>query len=119
MKKADVVLILSIMAACLLLMIPMLFSHHTASVAVVRVRNEEKMRIDLSRDGSYEVEGTNGPVHIEVKNGKVAVSQENSPHHYCSLQGYVDSVNTPIVCLPNETIVTIEGSDSDEDTVIS
>nr|WP_242745716.1 NusG domain II-containing protein [Allobaculum sp. Allo2] len=52
------------------------------------------------------------------KNGKAAVTQENSPHHYCSRQGYVDSPAVPIVCLPNETIVTIEGSEAQEDTVI-
>lgn len=82
-------------------------------------RNEEIMRIDLSQDGDYDVDGTLGNVHISVKDGSVAVTQENSPNHYCSMQGYVDSVNTPIVCLPNDTVITIEGADEEEDTVIS
>lgn len=121
MKKADMILIACIMVCCVLLLFPLMGKTKTASAAVVRVRSEEKMRIDLSHDGSYEVEGKNGTVHIEVKDGKVAVTQENSPHHYCSKQGFVDSPNTPIVCLPNETVVTIEGSEqeTEEDTVIS
>lgn len=119
MKKADGFLILSLMAFSLLCLIPMFRNTQSAAVAVVKIRNEEKMRIDLQKDGDYEVEGTNGPVHITVRDGAVAVTQENSPHHYCSLQGFVDSVNTPIVCLPNDTVITIEGEGGQEDTVIS
>ncbi|WP_305153090.1 NusG domain II-containing protein, partial [uncultured Dubosiella sp.] len=82
------------------------------------VRNEEQLRISLLKDGKYAVDGTLGKVHIEVKDGAVRVEQENSPHHYCSRQGFVDSPNTPIVCLPNETVITIEGEQAGEDVQI-
>lgn len=119
MTRADKILIACIMALSLLLMVPLFFSDTEPSVAVVSVRGKEVMRLDLSRDGEYTVQGSNGAVHIRVENGAVAVSQENSLHHYCSLQGYVNSPNTPIVCLPNETVITIEGEKEGEDTVIS
>lgn len=120
MKKADCILILAIMAASLLSLIPLFSSESSPETAVVRVENEERMRIDLRKDGEYETEGTNGTIHISVKDGSVAVTQENSPHHYCSMQGYVSSPHTPIVCLPNHTVITIESaSGAEEDTVIS
>lgn len=119
MKKADGILILCMMVLCLVLLIPLFWHHKEARTAVVRVRSEEVLRIDLSQDGDYSVDGTNGAVNIEVRNGKVRVSQENSPHHYCSKQGFVGSSTVPIVCLPNETVITIEGADGEEDTVIS
>ena len=51
--------------------------------------------------------------------GRVRVEKENSPHHYCSIQGYVSDPSTPIICLPNEVVVTIEGSEeSTVDTAI-
>lgn len=56
-------------------------------------------------------------MHIEVKQKKVRVTQEKSPHHYCSKQGYVSDANVPIVCLPNETVVKIE-KEASQDTVI-
>jgi hypothetical protein len=119
MKKADLFLICFLMICSAASLIPLLSSTEKAEVAIVKVRSQEIMRIDLSKDGTYSVEGTLGTVSIEVKDGAIAVTQENSPNHYCSKQGYVDNVNTPIVCLPNETVITIEGKSSDEDTVIS
>lgn len=120
MKKADIFLVLFLMAVCVGLLIPLFNGSLQPDTAVVRVRNEEVMRLDLSRDGTYTVAGTLGDVHIEVRNQAIAVTQENSPHHYCSRQGYVSSSVTPIVCLPNDTVITIEKSeeDSQEDTVI-
>ncbi|MCF0245706.1 MAG: NusG domain II-containing protein [Ileibacterium sp.] len=119
MKKADYLLICALMVFSAGALIPLAFSRKEASRAVVQVRNKEIMAIDLLKDANYTVQGTNGPVNIEVKDGAIRVTQENSPHHYCSKQGFVDSVNTPIVCLPNETVITIEGEDESEDTVIS
>lgn len=100
------------------LIVPLIHQAPSAHVASVQVQNKEVLRIDLLKDATYEVEGTLGPVHIEVKDGAIRVRQENSRHHYCSLQGFVDDPNQPIVCLPNETVITIESEDSNEDVVI-
>ena len=104
MKKADKICILLIMAACVLFYIPLWFAYDAQEnrEVVVKVRNKEVLRTDLMKDGSYTVDG-----------------KENSPHHYCSIQGYVSDPSTPIICLPNEVVVTIEGSEeSTVDTAI-
>lgn len=118
MTKADRILIVFLLVVSVALILPLFSQQESGQDAIVKVRNEEKMRLPLSQDGEYTVEGTLGDVHISVKDGKAAVTQENSPHHYCSKQGYVNSPNVPIVCLPNETVVTIEGGSGVEDTVI-
>lgn len=119
MTRADKILIIVMMICSVLLFVPLLNHKEEASVALVSVKNEEIMRIDLSKDGQYEVEGTNGKVSIEVKDHQIRVTQETSKHHTCSKQGFVSDVNVPIVCLPNETVITIEGNDEDgEDTMI-
>ena len=79
--------------------------------------DRDSLVIDLSKDKTYVVNGKLGKVHIEVKQKKVRVTQEKSPHHYCSKQGYVSDANVPIVCLPNETVVKIE-KEASQDTVI-
>ena len=107
MKKADKILIVCIMIVAVVLCVPLFFSKNEKQV----------LRIDLSKDKTYVVNGKLGKVHIEVKQKKVRVTQEKSPHHYCSKQGYVSDANVPIVCLPNETVVKIE-KEASQDTVI-
>lgn len=119
MTKADKILILVMMVCSILLFVPLLNHDNEANVAVVSVKNNEVMRIDLDQDKNYEVDGTNGKVYIEVKDHQVRVTQETSKHHTCSKQGFVSETNVPIVCLPNETVITIEGDNDDgEDLLI-
>lgn len=57
-----------------------------------------------------------GDMVVEIKDKKVRVKKEESPLHYCSLQGWVGDVAKPIVCLPNGVVITITGqavSDND------
>ncbi|MBB5182869.1 NusG domain II-containing protein [Catenisphaera adipataccumulans] len=119
MTRADKILIVAIMILSAGLIVPLLNHVPQASQAVVTVSDQEVMRIDLSKDGKYSVDGKLGKVYIQVKDGQIRVTQENSPRHICSQQGYVSDPNTPIVCLPNETVITIESDEqSNEDTVI-
>lgn len=118
MTRADKILIVVIMVIAAAMILPLLGYSPQPSTASVKVKNEEVLNIDLAKDGEYSVEGTLGSVNIEVKDGAVRVSQENSPHHYCSLQGYVSDPNVPIVCLPNETVITISGKNDEEDVLI-
>lgn len=113
MKRADKLCILVIMAACVLFYVPLWFAYKgtEANEVVVQVRNEEVLRVPLWEDGTYPVEGKLGEVLVEVNEGRVRVEKETSPYHYCSIQGYVSDPSTPIICLPNEVVVTIEGSE--------
>ena len=113
MKRADKLCILVIMAACVLFYVPLWFAYEgtEANEVVVQVRNEEVLRVPLWEDGTYPVEGKLGEVLVEVNEGRVRVEKETSPYHYCSIQGYVSDQSTPIICLPNEVVVTIEGSE--------
>jgi len=76
-------------------------------VAVVSYREEEVLRIDMSVDDTYIVEGTLGDVFIEVKDKALRVEKETSPYHLCSIQGWVEFANVPIVCLPNHIVIMI------------
>jgi len=90
-------------------------------VAVVTYREEEILRIDMSIDNTYVVEGTLGDVFIEVKDQSLRVEKETSPYHICSIQGWVEFANVPIVCLPNHIVIIIENASYNpegEDSVI-
>ncbi len=113
MKRADKLCILILMAACVLLYVPLWFAYDAGEnkEVVVQVRNEEVLRVSLWENAAYTVQGKLGEVLVEVKDGRVRVEKENSPYHYCSIQGYVSDPATAIICLPNEVVVTIEGSE--------
>ena len=118
MTKADKRLIICIMILSFVLLIPIIKNAPQSESVVVTVQNKEVLRVNLNENQTYTVQGTQGDVVIEIKDGKVRVSQETSQYHLCSKQGYVSDSNVPIVCLPNETVVQIEGNETKEDTVI-
>lgn len=86
-------------------------------VAVVTYRDKEVLRIDMSLDKTYIVDGTLGDVVIEVKNNKIRVSEENSPYHICSIQGWVEFAKVPIVCLPNHVMILIQAVGKDDEDI--
>ena len=119
MNKADRLLICLIVLLAGITYIPVLtLKQSDSDIAVVYYREQEILRVDLHENREYRVEGTLGEVIISVKDGKVAVTQENSPYHLCSLQGYVSSAAEPIVCLPNEIVVSLETQDEEVDVMI-
>ncbi len=109
MKKNDLFVILSI---CLIALISFLlfFSKEEVSYANVYYDGDLIIEIDLSVNDSYIVDGYNGEVLIVVENSKIKVEEEMSPLHICSKQGFVDTVNEPIICLPNKIVIELSGN---------
>lgn len=119
MNKADKVFIVIVAVFVFILYVPSLWSYYqnqnkVKEVVVIR-KNQEILRKPLSENAVYEVDGTLGPVKVEVQDGSVRVERETSPNHLCSIQGWVDNGNRPIVCLPNDIVVIIEAMDEEND----
>lgn len=119
MNKADKIFIGIVVVLAILSYVPLLVSDYInigkTKEAVVSYKNDEIMRINLFVDGVYTVEGTLGAVDVEVQDEAVRVEKENSPYHLCSIQGWVSQPNRPIICLPNNIVVEIQASESNED----
>lgn len=82
--------------------------------AIVTIEGRQKFKLDMDKDTSLVLNPDKytsllGEMIIEIKDKRVRVKKEESPLHYCSMQGWVDSVAKPIVCLPNSVIITIMG----------
>ena len=88
---------------------------------VISIDGKDKYKYKLNEDNTIELKKREyptllGDMIIEIKDEKVRVKKEESPKNYCSKQGWVSSVATPIVCLPNAVVITIIGvNDSDMD----
>ena len=68
----------------------------------------QKYEFSSRQDGSYTVEGRLGPTIFEIKNGRVHITDSPCPNKTCINQGW----HTPLICLPNNVIITIENSEN-------
>ena len=68
--------------------------------------------IDLSAvDEPYTVQIDGAVTNIvAVEKGRIRVSEATCPDHICIRQGWISNGIVPIVCLPNNLVVQIEGA---------
>jgi hypothetical protein len=125
MNRYDKFLILFILISSLILFASLEWFVRASTsdqiVAVVTYYDKEVLRIDMSVDADYTVQGTLGEVFIEVRDRKIRVEKETSPYNLCSIQGWVEYANVPIVCLPNNVVIIIQNAQTnpnDEDAII-
>ncbi|MBP3920658.1 MAG: NusG domain II-containing protein [Bacilli bacterium] len=116
MNKSDLRLIIILVIICMIAVTSFLFKKNNGDSALVYYDGNQVMTIDLKVDGDYEVDGLNGKVKMQVRDGKIKVNEENSPYHICSKQGYISESYESIVCLPNKIVINI--SDNEFDTVV-
>lgn len=64
--------------------------------------------LDLSRDQTLTFTNNNGSTNtVEIKSGKIAVTQASCPDHLCMSMGPKNS-GAPIACLPNGLILSFD-----------
>lgn len=123
MNRWDKILVVLVLIVSLVLYLSMQWfvssSTGQNTVAVVTYKDKEVLRIDMAINKNYTVKGTLGDVFIEVKDKAIRVEKETSPYHLCSLQGWVQYANVPIVCLPNHVVIVIQNAKGGgEDTTV-
>lgn len=75
-------------------------------IGIVEYRNKKILEFDLNKNDIYEFKGTEGIVHLEVKDGEFRVFDVDCPNHDCEYMGWMNKDSLfPIVCLPNEIII--------------
>ena len=112
MNRNDIKLIIIVLVITIILFSLSLFQKK-ASIANVYHENDLILEIDLSINKTYEVDGDNGKVVIEVLNKQIRVIAENSPYHLCSKQGFISNSGQSIVCLPNKIIIELPNTELD------
>ncbi|UZQ48927.1 NusG domain II-containing protein [Clostridium kluyveri] len=111
-----VLLILSILPTGIVMLVK---SNKGNSNIVIKVDNKVAKNIPLnktSKSKTYKFEFKSNIGYLEVKDGKVRMLEmdnEICPNAICSDTGWIDKGYQSIVCLPNNIIVTIEGSKDD------
>ncbi len=136
MKINDIILIASLLILSIIgIFVVQYFQRQTMDedgIAIVIYKNQEVLRLSLGENHHeviapdyiisidsvnriYVVEGTLGPITIQVENNLVNVIDQTSPQNICELQRPTNSPLAPLTCLPNDLIIRIEASTSDDD----
>lgn len=113
MNKNDIKLIITILVIASFVFFFLFINKKEVKKAIVYYENNAVLTIDLSLDCEYNVEGYNGNVKIVVKDNKIRVSEENSPLHICSNQGWISKSYESIICLPNKIVIKFDDSELD------
>ena len=110
MKTKNWIILLSVLLLLSIgLSIPLLLPGRDSLYAEIRSQGVLLKYVDLQIDQEFTVDGKDGGRNVvTVKNGKIAVTEANCPDHYCMHRGFCSS-GTPIVCLPNQLVISFEG----------
>ena len=90
------------------------------SFAVVTVNGAETARYSLEEESEIRLESENGGYNILIiKNGKADIIEASCPDHVCVDQRAVSKTGEAITCLPNKTVITIDGEEEAEVDFVS
>lgn len=88
------------------------------NAAMVCITDSEGLQscFSLTEDRIFTVETGLGTNVIEIKDGKVSVSDADCPDKLCAKQGAISKAGESIVCLPHKLVVRITGDEAAEST---
>lgn len=112
MKRADLILGVSVIAVCVVLFLARAFFREEGASVVVEVEGEAFGTYALDQDQEIDIGDGN---HIQIENGTVRMTYANCPDHLCVNQGKIKADGEMIVCLPNRVVVQV----SDENAEVS
>lgn len=78
---------------------------------MIEVNGRPAFTAALAEDRIVTVEGSSGPVEVEIKEGRARIRKAHCPNELCVKEGWVS--RGVIVCLPGGVVVYVGGSASD------
>jgi hypothetical protein len=80
------------------------------SEVVISVDGEETVRVPLSEDRRFSVDGPLGKTEIEIKDERVRVVDSPCKRKICVQSGWIDKPYQTIICVPNRVVINLQGS---------
>ncbi len=107
MKRADIILIVSLLVVSLIALGILLFNREEGQSVTVEVDGERVATYPLSVDGEYVLNG--GTNILVIEGGRAYMKEAECPDKTCVKKGGVKYSGESIVCLPNRVTVTVRG----------
>ena len=114
-RRADLWLVLVLLAAAGLCFALLRLTASSGGIAVVAVDGHEIGRYPLSRDTKILIPGYNGGENtLVIRDGTACISEADCPDKLCVRSGMIRYEGECIICLPHRVIVTVEGGEPGE-----
>lgn len=111
MKRADVILGLIVLAACVVWLAGRALLRKDGAYVVVKQDGELFGSYALDEDWEIDVRSGN---HISIRDGVVWMESADCPDQICVKQGKISAAGSLITCLPNRVTVQVAGGGIDK-----
>lgn len=110
--KRDIILVLVMLAVAMMALLIINYGvKKEGTYAVVKVDGQELYKLELDKDTTIDVAGYQGGVNrIEVKAGKVSMTEADCPDELCVKTGKISRTGETIVCLPHRVVIEIKST---------
>ena len=108
-KRNDMILVIILAVSALLVWLCFSLFSPRGAYAVVTVNGEETARYPLSENREVRLECEGGYNILVIKDGYADVTEASCPDGLCVDFRAISRDGETIVCLPNKTVVSIEG----------
>lgn len=117
-KKADVILALILVCLCGVAFFFAGLGGEKGEEVRITVKGETYGIYNLFEDGEVVIDSAGRHNKMVIRNGAITMTEASCPGKECVKQGTLSRINQPIVCLPNQVVVSIEGRGSEVDAVL-
>lgn len=110
--KRDIILVLVMLAVAMMALLIINYGvKKKGTYAVVKVDGQELYKLELDKDTTVDVAGYQGGLNrIEVKAGKVSMTEADCPDELCVKTGKISRTGETIVCLPHRVVIEIKST---------
>lgn len=114
MKKKEMIVIGLILVIAMLGMLYMTMSKKEGDKVVISVGGKVLKEFSLNKDITYEIKGINGTNILQIKDGKASIIEASCPDKLCVHQRSIEFNGESLICLPNQVVVTVQGSKTND-----
>lgn len=123
LKKGDILLITSILAIVIIGFIVLKYARNDVLVHNIAIVKQDNVVIrTINLDEVREPERMKVPGYYDetilIEKGRIRFEEANCPDHVCVRTGWLSKPGDIAVCLPNHTIIKIEGQNDEIDVRI-
>jgi hypothetical protein len=117
MKKADFIIIASVLAVVGILVFCLYFASGNGNYVQIEVDGKVVQTVSINDDTEIEYSTNSNTNTIVVKNGKVSVTNANCPDKICQKHRAISKSGESIICLPHKLVVTVVNLNNDENEI--
>lgn len=116
--KKWISLFIAIILLCAAVLLGTEYTNKNRTTAVITLDGKELYQIDLTKENkTFDISTKYGTNTIAVQKGEIRIISADCPDKVCVKHGALKSFSSPIVCLPNRLVISLQKNDADSTAV--